>query len=137
MPKILTMNKKHLLLVFVLCLIGGLFCACHKEEIKEPTDYRDKWVVEYSCLYDPHTGAAPWQIFIRVEKVKSLDSALYFYCYGGIDAKFVSSVDFYGNFSSYTRYFGSFYAEDSIVVVRHIDFSTFSDEIKFHGKKIK
>ena len=42
------MNKKHLLLVFVLCLIGGLFCACHKEEeIKEPTDYRDKWVGEY------------------------------------------------------------------------------------------
>ena len=44
----ITMNKKHLLLVFVLCLIGGLFCACHKEEeIKEPTDYRDKWVGEY------------------------------------------------------------------------------------------
>ena len=45
----ITMNKKHLLLVFVLCLIGGLFCTCHKEEIKEPTDYRDDCLGTYYC----------------------------------------------------------------------------------------
>ena len=123
---------RYSLLALVILL---LFCSCHKEE--EPTDYRDKWVGEYSSFHDLHTGAPPLQMFISVEKVKGLDSALYFHCYGDCNAKFVSNVDFYGKFSSYAKYFGSFYTEDSIVIIRHIDYPTFAEEYKFSGKKIK
>ena len=130
-------TREPLLYSLFALVVFSLFCSCHKEEIKEPIDYRDNWVGEYLSLYDPHTGADSWQIVISVEKVKSLDSALYFHCYGDYNAKFVSKVDFYGKFSSYVKYFGSFYAEDSIVIVRHIDHSTFSTEDKFFGKKIK
>ena len=119
----ITMNKKHLLLVFVLCLIGGLFCACHKEEIKEPVDYRDKWVGEYFCPFNRHGAAFPTTI--KIVKVKSLDSALYFYCYGDFNTKFISNVDIYGNFFYTANYYGKFFAEDSIVLKQ------------VYGKKIK
>ena len=110
----ITMNKKHLLLVFVLCLIGGLFCACHKEEdIKEPTDYRDKWVGEYEHF--DQNGIRNGSIFIT--KVYDSDTWIWL---KGMGLKNAHYIDKDGNMPDQYNLMG--YIHDDTLAVRHWKF---------------
>ena len=43
------MKKNTLFYSFFALVVFSLFCACHKEEIKEPVDYRDDCLGTYYC----------------------------------------------------------------------------------------
>ena len=143
MPKILTMNKKHLLLVFVLCLIGGLFCACHKEEIKEPTDYRDKWVGEYECVeyytnYTNETGqrqSGSTKQKLQIEKDVTVNNIKISNNIG------IATITEEGNFhsmkhASWGTYYSGCFFNDSIVLYQANMYPGGSSERYISGKKI-
>ena len=110
----ITMNKKHLLFVFVLCFIGNLFCACHKEEeIKEPTDYRDKWVGEYEHF--DQNGIRNGSIFIT--KVYDSDTWIWL---KGMGLKNAHYIDKDGNMPDQYNLMG--YIHDDTLAVRHWKF---------------
>ena len=93
-----------------MCLANILFCSCQKEEeIKEPTDYRDKWVGEYEHF--DQNGIRNGSIFIT--KVYDYDSRIWV---KGMGVNMAPYIDRMGNFTYSNELQGCIY-DDTLSIL--------------------
>ena len=93
-----------------MCLANILFCSCQKEEeIKEPADYRDKWVGEYEHF--DSNGEKDGSIFIT--KVYDYDSRIWV---KGMGVNLAPSIDITGNIT-YGSYLQGCIYDDTLAIL--------------------